>query len=209
MSREVRATGYGTKRTHSFRLSRDVTFDESCFPSLQSDEPRPAPASPAHFPAQAPVIQSPVHAVPNPPATPPPVVPPSDPPGQPPVRSPSPAQSADSEARVISMLQPPDTEEHAPDPADTTQPSTPSPTPSTLTPVPSTPEQPSVTPSTPPPRRRNTRIADRPPLPLADPPGGLADRAQRAALLREMAAAAAPRRSARAPCAKPALFWPG
>jgi hypothetical protein len=88
------------KHTHSFRLSRDVTFDESTFPSLQSDEPHSGPVSPVHLPARAPIIPSPVHAVPNPPAAPPVVVPPSAPPGPPPKRSPSPAQSADSEARV-------------------------------------------------------------------------------------------------------------
>jgi hypothetical protein len=111
------------------------------------------------------------------------------------------------------MLEPPDTEQpesdHAPDPADTTRPSTPTPPPSSLTPVPSTPERPSVMPSTPPPRRRNTRIVDRPPSPLAasDPPGRRADRMQRADLLWEMEAAA-PRRSSRTPVPNPCYCGP-
>ena len=75
------------KRTHSLRLSRDVTFDESVFPFKQGDEPRPALESPAPVIAQAPVIYSPAPAVPNPPALPPaPAVPaqPAVPPALPP-----------------------------------------------------------------------------------------------------------------------------
>ena len=69
------------KRTHSIHLSQDVTFDESSFPALLGDEPRPTPS-----PLTLPVI-----AVPNPTATPQP-------------REPSPAASDSSEEEVNNML---------------------------------------------------------------------------------------------------------
>ena len=43
------------KCTHSIHLSQDVSFDESSFPFLSGDEPRPAPTPPPN----------PVIAVPN------------------------------------------------------------------------------------------------------------------------------------------------
>jgi len=38
------------KHTHSVKLSRDVTFDESCFPSQQGAETHPTPTSPIPIP---------------------------------------------------------------------------------------------------------------------------------------------------------------
>ena len=195
------------RNAHSLRLSRDVTFDESVFPSRQGVEPRPALPSPAPYSVQAPLFISPAPAVPNPPAM-PPVVPTSnqmvlppvpaepDPPATSPVmpdaRPPSPVPSTDSEERVTSILR---LDTPTPD-----RPTPPSPS-STLTPLPSTPEQLRATPPAPPPRTRATRVVDRPPSPLADPPDGYADRMQRAQLLREMATA--PRRSGRTPVPNP------
>ena len=62
------------KHTHSLRLSWDVTFDESIFPSHQGAEPRPVLLSPAPYSVQAPLLRCPAPAVPNMPAA-PPVVP--------------------------------------------------------------------------------------------------------------------------------------
>jgi hypothetical protein len=74
---ESGAKGYRLwdKRAHSLKLSWDVTFDESVFPSQQDVEPHPAPAPPAPR-VQAPSFPSPAIAAPNPPA-PPPVLPPA------------------------------------------------------------------------------------------------------------------------------------
>ena len=69
------------KRTHSVHLSRDVTFDESSFPSLSGDEPSPAP-----IPVTIPAI-----AIPNQIAN-------------PPAREASPAQSDSSEDEVNDLL---------------------------------------------------------------------------------------------------------
>ena len=98
---ESGAKGYRLwdKHTHSLKLSRDVTFDESVFPSLQGVELRPAPVSPAPS-AQAPIIPSPAVAAPNPPAA-----PPADPPAQPPSRESS-VSTTDSEASVKNILCP-------------------------------------------------------------------------------------------------------
>ena len=196
---EPGAKGYRLwdRHTHSLRLSRDVTFDESVFPFKQSVEPHSAPVSPAPFSAQAPIFTSPVLAAPNPPA---PAVPPAEPPILPQARALSPALSTHSEESVSNMLRP-DTEppdvEHPP--------STPPSTLSTLTPPPTTPERPSAPPTTPPPRTRNVRVAARPP----DSPSlhdDRADRLQRAQLLREMSFV--PRRSGRAPVPNLRYFTP-
>jgi len=85
------------RHAHSLRLSRDVTFDESVFPSRQGDEPCPQPTSPAPLSAPAPVANSPASAAPNPPAP---------PPALPPARPPSPGSSTDSEASVKNLLRP-------------------------------------------------------------------------------------------------------
>ena len=75
------------KHTRSVKLSRDVTFDESCFPSQQGSE-TPLPNSPIPIPF------FPVAAAPNTPAKPPIV------------RAPSPAPSVDSEEDVKHILDP-------------------------------------------------------------------------------------------------------
>ena len=158
------------RNTHSLRLSRDVTFDESVFPFLQGAKPHPAPEPPAPISAQAPIIISPAVAVPNRPAQPPALPPVSAPalptgaaPVLPPASPPSPAPSEDSEAVVQGLLR---TESEQPasesapvqddEDADTPRQSTPSPPPSTLTPVPSTPEHQPVTEEPPPRRTRAT-----------------------------------------------------
>ena len=84
---QAEAKGYQLwdKRTHSTRLSRDVTFDESSFPS--SSGPETAPPQPLSVPAIA---------APNPAAMPPII------------RAPSPAESNGSAEEVQSLLdQPP------------------------------------------------------------------------------------------------------
>ena len=161
------------RNTHSLRLSRDVTFDESVFPFLQGAKPHPAPEPPAPISAQAPIIISPAVAVPNRPAQPPalppvstPVLPTGAAPVLPPASPPSPAPSEDSEVMVQGLLR---TESEQPasesapvqddENADTPRQSTPSPPPSTLTPVPSTPEHQPVTEEPPPRRTRATRVA--------------------------------------------------
>ena len=161
------------RNTHSLRLSRDVTFDESVFPFLQGAKPHPAPEPPAPISAQAPIIISPAVAVPNRPAQPPalppvstPVLPTGAAPVLPPASPPSPAPSEDSEVMVQGLLR---TESEQPasesapvqddEDADTPRQSTPSPPPSTLTPVPSTPEHQPVTEEPPPRRTRATRVA--------------------------------------------------
>ena len=70
---ELGAKGYRLwdNHTHSVKLSWDVTFDESVFPSWQSVEPHPAPVS-----VQAPTFTSPAPAELNLPAM-PPVIPPA------------------------------------------------------------------------------------------------------------------------------------
>ena len=157
------------KHTHSLKMSRDVTFDESVFPFRQGDKPPPVPSTPAPYVAQPPFIPSPAPAVPNPPALPQlPAVPttpaaPSapavpNPPAassvQPEARPPSRASSTDSEASVSDLLRPP-SEQPSLRPQ-TPRPRTPSP-PSTLTSLPPTPEQPRGSPSAPP--RRSTRVS--------------------------------------------------
>ena len=205
------------RHTHSLRLSRDVTFDESIFPFKQGDLPSPAPTPPAPISVQAPFIPSPAVAVPNTPAPPPPqpsvtsvapVLQTSAPPVVTPASPPSPVQSTDSEAIVQGLLRP-DAEHDAspsapvqmPESALAATPSTPPSRFSTLTPLPSTPERPSATPSTPPQRTRATRTVNRNPAPLTNQSESYQDRMQRAELLREMASA--PRRSSRAPVPNP------
>ena len=70
---EPGAKGYWLwdKRTHSLKLSRDVTFDESAFPSKQSDEQHSAPLPSAPFSVQVPIIASPAPAAPHTAAVPP------------------------------------------------------------------------------------------------------------------------------------------
>jgi hypothetical protein len=142
------------KHTHSLRLSRDVTFDKSMFPSRQGAEPRPALLSPAPNFVQAPLLISPAPAVPNPRAL-PQVVPTSTPvlppvsaepdlpatlPVSPNARPPSCASSMDSKDRVSSILRPDSDHPMSVQPVSPHL-STPSPLPSTLSPLPSTPEQ--------------------------------------------------------------------
>ena len=200
---EPGAKGYRLwdRHTHSLKLSRDVTFDESVFPFQQSVEPHSAPVSSAPISAQAPIFISPVpqSVAPHPPAQTEPN-PPVEPPELPPVRPPSPTSSTHSEARVDELLRP-DSEHPESERPVTPPPRVPS---SPLTSVPSTPERTVVTPHSPPPRNRNVRVVDRPPSPLPDPQDGYADRMQRAQLLREMGNV--PRRSSRAPVPNPRYF---
>ena len=154
---ESGAKGYRLwdKHTHSLKLSRDVTFDESVFPSLQGVEPRPAPVSPAPS-AQAPIIPSPALAVPNPPAA-----PPADPPARPPSRESS-VSTTDSEASVKNILRPTSEQPESERPH-TPRPATPPSPQSTLTPLPSTPERQSIAPDIPPPAApRRTLRAPKP-----------------------------------------------
>src|SRR6266702_6848172 len=196
---EAGAKGYQLwdKHTHSLRLSRDVTFDESSFLYLQSVEPHSVPVSSAPSSAQAPIIPSPDTAAPNPAAVPPPVLPVA--------QAPTPDSPTDSEDSVRNLLHP--TTEPTESERPSERPHTP-PTPSTplsaLTTLPSTPERPSATLSTPPPRRSATRVVNRPPSPLANPPEGYVDRMQHAQFLCEMANV--PRRSAHAPGPNPCYF---
>src|SRR5229473_2020944 len=76
------------KHTHSVKLSRDVTFNESCFPSQQGAETHPQPTSPIPIPFFL------AAAAPNPAAEPPSL------------RAPSLAPSTSSEEDVINMLDP-------------------------------------------------------------------------------------------------------
>ncbi len=196
---EAGAKGYQLwdKHTHSLRLSRDVTFDESSFLYPQSVEPHSAPVSSAPSSARAPIIPSPDTAAPNPAAVPPPVLPVA--------RAPTPDSPTDSEDSVRNLLRP--TTEPTESERPSERPHTP-PTPSTplsaLTTLPSTPERPSATLSTLPPRCSATRVVNRPPSPLANPPEGYVDRMQRAQFLREMANV--PWHSARAPVPNPRYF---
>jgi hypothetical protein len=87
---EPGAKGYQLwdKQTHSVRLSRDVTFDESSFPSQKGVETHPAPIPPV-----------PVIAAPNPAARPPFHI-------DYPVQAPSPTQSQSSAEDVEDLLDP-------------------------------------------------------------------------------------------------------
>jgi hypothetical protein len=87
---EPGAKGYQLwdKQTHSVRLSRDVTFDESSFPSQKGVETHPAPIPPV-----------PVIAAPNPAARPPFHI-------EYPVRAPSPTHSQSSAEDVEDLLDP-------------------------------------------------------------------------------------------------------
>ena len=84
-----RSKGYQLwdKYTHSVKLSRDVTFNESCFPSQQGFE-TPLPNSPIPTPF------FPAAAMPNTAA------------GPPTIRAPSPVPSTDSEEDVKTILDP-------------------------------------------------------------------------------------------------------
>ena len=75
------------RQTRSVHLSRDVTFDESSFPSLQGAETHPTPSTSQ----VAPHVITPVTAVPHPPAL-------------PPQRAPSPAHSHSSEEEDVEDL---------------------------------------------------------------------------------------------------------
>src|SRR5258708_6142306 len=87
---ERRSNGYQLwdKHTHSVKLSRDVKFDESCFPSQQGAETHPQPTSPIPIPFFL------AAAAPNPAAEPPSL------------RAPSLAPSMSSEEDVLNMLDP-------------------------------------------------------------------------------------------------------
>jgi transposase InsO family protein len=78
------------KHTRSVKLSRDVTFDESCFPSQQGAETHPSPNTPIPIPFFS------AAAAPNTAAKPPNL------------RAPSPAPSTDSEEDVKHLLDPQD-----------------------------------------------------------------------------------------------------
>jgi hypothetical protein len=155
---EPGAKGYQLwdKQTHSVRLSRDVTFDESSFPSQKGVETHPAPIPPV-----------PVIAVPNPAARPPFHI-------EYPVRAPSPTQSQSSAEDVENLL----------DPQPSTPPSfkVPLPPPNT----PQTPKQECPAPTLPPPRPSAMHIKHEPVSPGQDMPGSFTDRIQRSELLHEM-----------------------
>jgi hypothetical protein len=203
---EQAAKGYLLWDCHalSLCLSWDVTFNESCFPFQQGEEPHPVPMLPVPISAQAPLLlTSPAIAAPNTAAVPPTSTAPAAPnlPVVPRAHTPSPSSSMDSETRVESMLCP-DTPEHESN-TPTERPTTPPPPPSPLTSLPTTPERASATPSSSLPRRSAGRIENRPPLPPAE---GSADHMQHADLLREMDKA--PCRSSRAPVPNPRYSGP-
>src|SRR6266404_1438524 len=148
------------KCTRSVHLSRDVTFDESSFPSLQGAEPYPTPMSPPH------TIIIPFYLV---------DVDPHTVPQQPP-RAPSPVESTHSEEDVKDLL----LEDPLP-PRPATPPANPPPQPSTLQH-----HRPSLL--SPLPRPSATRFNNVPPSPDVDPdvPGGFNERLQHAQILWEM-----------------------
>ena len=155
---EADAKGYKLwdKRTHSQRLSRDVTFDESSFPNLQSGvETSPTPPPPI-LPVAAPnpAAQSPIITIP---------------------RAPSPTQSDSSEEEVQSLIDPP---------ARPSTP--PSVFPVAPQNSPQTPKKEHTTPTSPLPRHSATRIKHEPLSPEPAVPGGFEDRMQRSSLLCEM-----------------------
>ncbi|KAH9160799.1 hypothetical protein EDB89DRAFT_2081293 [Lactarius sanguifluus] len=144
------------RQTRSVRLSRDVTFDESSFPSLQGVETHPTPTQVASPPPPVSVI-----AVPSTSAL-------------PPQRAPSPAHSNSSEEEDVEDLLDPKPEcPHMPPP-----PAPPS--------LPVTPKCEQPTPTSPPPHQGATRIMRHVPPPSPDMPGGFEDCAQHSQLLREM-----------------------
>src|SRR5712664_2858172 len=148
------------KHTRSVKLSRDVTFDESCFPSLQGAETHPSPNSPTPIPF------FPVPAAPNPAARPPSP------------RAPSPAPSMDSEGDVKNILYPPDVRPITPPIQGPALPTTPE---QRHLPPTTPPPRQSTT--------RISRQPLSPLTPLLDEPempGGFEERVQRAQLLREM-----------------------
>ena len=155
---EADAKGYKLwdKRTHSQRLSRDVTFDQSSYPNLNTGvETSPTPPPP--------ILQA---ATPNPLAQPPKITIP---------RAPSPTQSESSEEEVQSLKGPP-VQPSTP----------PSIFPIAPQNSPRTPKKERTTPTLPPPRQSATCIKHEPLSPEPTVPGGFEDRAQRSSLLREM-----------------------
>ena len=159
---EPDAKGYKLwdSQTRSICLSRDVTFDESSFPSLRGTDHPPAHTSAVHTPHP----HMSVTAAPHPPAP-------------PPLRAPSPVSSHSSKEDVKLLLDP--TIEERPH---TPPPHTPSP--------PVTPQRPCNTPTSPPSHQRATRVSHTPPPPLSpqapEMPGGFEDHAQHQSLLHEM-----------------------
>jgi hypothetical protein len=170
------------KHTRSVKLSRDVTFDKSCFPLQQGTETHPTPSTPT--PNIIPFFL--VLAVPHPTARPPSP------------RAPSPALSSGSKEDVKNILLDPQMERSV----------TPPPTHGLA--LPTTLEQCRLPLTTPPPRQSATRISHTPlsPLtPLLDEPqipGGFEDRTQCAQLLHEMDSA--PRHSGRAHVPNPRYY---
>ena len=177
------------RSTHSVRLSRDVTFDESSFPFHQGfkTNPTPMPVTPHTVAASEPGAIIAPHQ---------PILPPT--------RAPSPTAS---EEEIDSLLDP-----------KTQRPSTPIPqSPSPTKQEPTTPKREHTTPSSPPPRQRANRVQafhlPTPTIPLQlaetgspsrEMPGGFAGRAQRSQLLREMDSA--PRRTTRAHVPNPRYY---
>ena len=160
---EPDAKGYKLwdSQTHSICLSRDVTFDESSFPSLRGTDHPPAHTSTVStlHPHMS------VTAAPHLPAP-------------PPLQAPSPAFLHSSKEDGKLLLDPTIEEEH---------PLTPPPPPHSPTP-PTTPQCPCNTPTSPPSHQRATCVSYAPPSLLSpqapDMPGGFEDCAQHQSLLR-------------------------
>jgi hypothetical protein len=149
---EPDAKGYQLwdKQTHSVRLSRDVMFDESSFPSQKGVETHPAPIPPV-----------PVIAAPNPVAGPPLHI-------EFPVRAPSPTLSDSSAEDVENLLDP-----RQPSTPPSVQ--VPLPPPNT----PRTPKQEHPAPTLPPPCPSATHIKHEPVSPGQDMSGSFTDHIQR------------------------------
>jgi hypothetical protein len=145
------------KQTHSVRLSRDVTFDKSSFPSQKGVETHPAP-----LPAV------PVIAAPNLVAGPPLYI-------EFPVRAPSPTLSDSSAQDVENLLDPK---------RPSTPPSVQIPLPPPNTPW--TPKWEHTAPTSPLPRPSATCIKHKPVFPGQDMPGSFTDQIRRSEMLREM-----------------------
>jgi hypothetical protein len=141
------------KQTHSIKLSRDVTFDESSFPSQKDVKTHPAPTQ------TLPVVTAPNSAVQ---------------PLLPVTRAPSPTPSTDSEGSVENLIYQP--RPHTP-PA--TSVVVPFPPPNS----PCTPKKECEVPHSPPSRPSATRVHNRPLSPEHDMPGSFQDCLQQSDML--------------------------